>query len=168
MGPASLGRRPHGARTEATLDQDQLRSDRPCTARPTLAASLACFRDGQVLIARRGRPPSRGLWSLPGGRVELGERAAEAAMRELQEETGVRAQVIGLADVVEVILPEAEGAVARHVAILAYAGHWISGEATPGEEATEVAWVRPEALSDYETTPGLALVIERARSLCGE
>jgi ADP-ribose pyrophosphatase YjhB (NUDIX family) len=168
MGPASLGRRPHGARTEAKLDQDQVRSDRSRAARPALAASLACFRDGQVLIARRGRPPSRGLWSLPGGMVELGERAVEAATRELFEETGVRAQVVGLADVVEVIQRGAEGAVARHVAILAYAGHWISGEAIPGEEATEVAWVRPEALSDYEVTPGLAQVVERARSLAGE
>ena len=108
---------------------------------PMLAASLACFRDdGAVLLARRGRAPFSGVWSLPGGLVELGESAADAAARELLEETGVAAEVIGLADLVEVIARDPGGAVERHLAILAFAGRWRSGDPRPGEEAPEVAW----------------------------
>lgn len=134
-------------------------------ARPLLAASLACFRDGEVLIARRGKPPAVGLWSLPGGMVELGETAAEAAVRELHEETGVRAMAVALADVVEVILRSPGGVVERHVTILAYAGRWLAGDGAAGPEATEIAWARPNSLDAFETTPGLAAVVARAAAL---
>nr|WP_210341524.1 NUDIX hydrolase [Methylopila capsulata] len=133
--------------------------------RPLLAASLACFRDGKVLIARRGKPPALGLWSLPGGMVKLGENAADAAVRELHEETGVRATAVALADVVEVILRAPDGVVERHVTILAYAGRWLAGEGATGPEATEIAWARPDRLGALETTPGLAAVVARAAAL---
>ena len=144
--------------TEAT--DDRLRP-----ARPLLAASLACFRDGAVLLARRGRAPSHGLWSLPGGLVELGETAREAAARELLEETGVRAEVVGLADLIEVVKRDEAGVVERHMAVLAYAGRWLSGEPVPGEEATEVAWLAPDRVGELDATPGLADVVRRAAEL---
>lgn len=134
-------------------------------ARPLLAASLACFRDGEVLIARRGKPPALGLWSLPGGMVELGETAAEAAVRELLEETGVRAEALALADVVEVILRAPDGVVERHVTILAYAGRWLAGDGAAGPEAVEIAWARPDRLGALDATPGLAAVVARAAAL---
>ena len=59
--------------------------------RPFLAASIAVFRDGQVLLAERAAPPAARLFSLPGGLVEPGESLQEAALRELEEETGVEA-----------------------------------------------------------------------------
>ena len=68
---------------------------------PLLAVSAAVFRDGRVLIAKRGRPPLDGIWSLPGGLVEPGETLAEAAAREVLEETGVEAESLGVADIVE-------------------------------------------------------------------
>ncbi|MBB3972567.1 NUDIX hydrolase [Hansschlegelia beijingensis] len=139
--------------------------DRLRPARPLLAASLACFRDGAVLLARRGRAPSQGLWSLPGGLVELGETAREAAARELLEETGVRAEVVGLADLVEVVRRDETGAVERHMAVLAYAGRWVSGEPVAGEEATEVAWLAPEQVAGLEATAGLAEVVRRAAEI---
>ncbi|WP_040577206.1 NUDIX domain-containing protein [Methylopila sp. M107] len=135
------------------------------TPRPSLAASLACFRDGAVLIAKRGRAPNKGLWSLPGGGVAFGERAADAALREFEEETGARAESVGMADVVEVILTAPDGAPVRHAVILAFAGRLVSGEPGPSEEAEAVAWVRPENLTSYETTPGLAAVVARAAEL---
>lgn len=135
------------------------------SAGPRLAASLACFRDGAVLIARRGREPNRGLWSLPGGGVEFGETGAEAAIREFREETGAGAEAVGLADVVEVILRDEAGAASRHAVILAFAGRLVSGEPGPTEEAEEVAWVAPRDLGGYATTPGLAAVVAKAACL---
>lgn len=140
--------------------------DRRRPARPLLAASVACFRDdGAVLIARRGKPPAEGLWSLPGGMVELGEPVADAAVRELHEETGVVADIVGLADVVDVIAHGPDGVVERHVAIVAFAGRRLSGDGVCGPEAVEIAWVRPDRITDYETTPGLARVVARAAAL---
>lgn len=133
--------------------------------RPLLAASLACFRDGAVLIARRGREPNRGRWSLPGGSVEFGEAAADAAVRELYEETGARALVLGLAEVVEAIVAGEDGRPARHAVILAYAGRWESGEPAPGEEAEAVAWIAPERLSEFDVTPDLARVVRLAAEI---
>lgn len=137
----------------------------PSDPRPRLAASLACFRDGEVLIARRGRAPNRGVWSLPGGGVEFGETGAEAAAREFFEETGARAEVLGLVDVVEVLRPAEGETAAFHAVILAYSGRLVSGEPAPTEEAEEVAWVRPEALGAYEATPGLGAVVRKAAEI---
>lgn len=133
--------------------------------RIVLAASVACFRDGRALIARRGRAPNRGLWSLPGGRIEFGETAEAAALRELFEETGVSAEIVGLAELVEAIEPDGAGGALRHAVILAYAARWTGGEPEASEEADAFAWVSAEELSSYETTPGLARVVARAAEI---
>ena len=62
--------------------------------RPYLAVSAAIFRDGKVLIVRRARPPAQGVYTLPGGGVELGETLEEAVIREVREETGITAEVV--------------------------------------------------------------------------
>jgi 8-oxo-dGTP pyrophosphatase MutT (NUDIX family) len=131
---------------------------------PTLAASAACFRDGKVLIAKRIRPP---LWSLPGGRIEPGETPEAAAMRELFEETGVEAEIVALAGEREVVLKDEGGGLAARVKIFASAARWRAGEAKPGPEASEIAWVGPEALSAYKTTEGLLPIVMEAKRLIG-
>ncbi|MES1154895.1 MAG: NUDIX hydrolase, partial [Pseudorhodoplanes sp.] len=115
----------------------------------TIAASAACFRNGKVLIAKRFKPP---LWSLPGGRVEPGETPEQAAIRELFEETGVKAELVALAGERDVELKDKDGALAARFHIFAYAARWIAGEAAPGPEASEVAWTEPAMISSYNTT----------------
>jgi ADP-ribose pyrophosphatase YjhB (NUDIX family) len=131
---------------------------------PTLAASAACFRGGKVLIAKRIKPS---IWSLPGGRLEPGETLAEAAMRELFEETGVTAEPVGLAGQTEVIRKDRNGAIVARFQIHAFAARWIAGEAAPGLEASEVAWVEPEEITAYNATEGLLPIVLEARRLLG-
>jgi len=131
---------------------------------PTLAASAACFRGGKVLIAKRIKPP---LWSLPGGRIEPGETPEAAAMRELLEETGVEAEIVALAGEREVVLKDEGGGVAARFKIFAYAARWRAGEAAPGPEATEVAWVAPEEIAAYNATEGLLPIVMEAKRLVG-
>ena len=66
-----------------------------------MGASIAVFKGDTVLLVQRGRAPFRGLWSLPGGSIEPGESAREAALRELKEETGITAEIEGVVENVE-------------------------------------------------------------------
>ena len=92
--------------------------------RPVPAVGVVCFRADHVLLIRRGTPPKQGEWSLPGGRVEPGEPVRAAALRELKEETGVEAELLGLVDVVDAnnvfSVQVAEGALEAHWLVMAY------------------------------------------------
>lgn len=118
---------------------------------PVPCVGVVCLRGDEVLLIRRGQPPRRGDWSLPGGRIEPGERAIDAASRELREETGVEAEITGLIDVVDGLFPEA----GRHYVLVDYAARWVSGEPVAGDDALEARFVpldQVEALVDWEET----------------
>jgi ADP-ribose pyrophosphatase YjhB (NUDIX family) len=133
------------------------------TTRPILAASAACFRGGKLLLARRANPPQ--LWTLPGGRVEAGEVAADAARRELKEETGVDADILGFAGFREMVMRGANGKVERHYVILSFAARWRAGEAQTGAEISAIEWIESEAVARYETTEGLEEIVAAARRI---
>ena len=111
---------------------------------PVPAVGVVCLRGDSVLLIRRGTPPRLGEWSLPGGRIEPGERAVDAALRELREETGVEAEITGLIDVVDGLFPEA----GRHYVLIDYAARWVSGEPVAGDDALEA---RVVALDEIES-----------------
>ena len=93
--------------------------------RPVPAVGTACFRGDDVLLIRRGTKPLAGDWSIPGGRLEFGERTAEGALRELHEETGITARLVGLVDVVDAIFTSRQsGETHRHYVLFDYAAVW--------------------------------------------
>ena len=104
---------------------------------PVPAVGVVCLRGDAVLLIRRGTPPMQASWSLPGGRIEPGERAVDAALRELAEETGVVARLTGLIDVVDGIFPDS----GRHYVLIDYAARWVSGEPVAGDDALEARFV---------------------------
>jgi ADP-ribose pyrophosphatase YjhB (NUDIX family) len=135
--------------------------------RPILAVSAAVFRDGRVLVAQRARGAGRGLWSLPGGAVEWGETLAEAAAREVREETGIEAEIVGLAGEREVRVAGKSGGLDAHYVILCFAARWRAGAGTAGPEVAQVRWLVPEELAGLKTTEGLAEMVAAARRLLG-
>ena len=143
-------------------------SDRLCPSRPILAASVAVLREGRILLAARGKPPSEGLFSLPGGMVETGETLGEAALRELREEVGVEARLIGLIAPVEFIERDEKGHIKHHVVIAAHAARWVSGEPQTGPEAKEIRWVTERDIADLPLTPGVAGILEQAFRIARE
>jgi len=130
--------------------------------KPVLAASIAVFREGKVLLAQRGKAPALGLWSLPGGRIEPGEALQEAVLRELFEEVGIKAQVLGFVDHVEHIARNEAGDITAHAVICAYAGRWLAGEPQLSDEATALAWVDPFNPPDLPMTRRLPEILARA------
>jgi 8-oxo-dGTP diphosphatase len=131
-------------------------------ARPYLAVSAAIFRDGRVLIVRRARPPAHGLYTLPGGGVELGETLEEAVIREVLEETRLEVKPVALAGYRQAIAHDAAGKVERHFVILPFAARWIAGEVALNEELAEAHWLNPAELGGLTTTEGLAQIVAAA------
>jgi 8-oxo-dGTP diphosphatase len=140
-------------------------SDRLYPARPIIAASIAVFRDGKVLLAARKETAANPIYSLPGGLVETGETLREAALRELMEEVGVKARILGFVDQVEYIEHDDEKKVKRHFVVNAFVGEWVAGEATTGPEAPHVMWADPDTLGGIATTKGLNVILEKALAI---
>jgi len=125
---------------------------------PVPAVGVVCLKGDEVLLIRRGTPPRMGEWSLPGGRIEPGERAVDAALRELREETGIEARILGLIDVVDGIFPEA----GRHYVLIDYVAEWISGEPIAGDDAAEAAFMTAETAMGIVAWSETRRVITRA------
>lgn len=131
---------------------------------PQLAVSAAIFRDGRILLVRRAKSPARGLYSLPGGRVEFGETLHAALHREVDEETALKIEIAGLAGWREVV-PAAGGG--GHYLIMSFAARWVAHEPVLNDEHDDFRWLAPDALGDLEVTGGLPEIIEAARRLLG-
>ena len=132
--------------------------------KPRPGASAAIFRDGAVLLVERAAPPFAGLWSLPGGAIEGGELAQAAAARELYEETGIKAEFIGLVDVADVLVEEA-GQLSAHHVIAVYCGLWRAGEAKAASDAAAVRWAKADELPQIDMTPGTLGFIAKAAAM---
>jgi 8-oxo-dGTP diphosphatase len=121
----------------------------PDQMKPIAAVGVVCLRGEEVLLIQRGKPPREGEWSLPGGKIEWGERAAHAALRELHEETGVVAELAGLIDVVDGVFESRQtGEVWAHYVLVDYVARWVSGEPCAGDDARAARFVALSALDE--------------------
>ena len=129
---------------------------------PQLAVSAAIFRDGKILLVRRTRSPAKGVYSLPGGRVEFGEALHTALAREIDEETALRVEIVGLAGWRE-ILPGTGGG--GHYLIMSFAARWTGGEPRLNDELDDFKWLAPDALGGLHVTDGLGQILAAAGRL---
>ena len=126
------------------------------TAAPVVVVGAIVVDDaGRLLVVKRANPPAQGRWSVPGGRVELGESLADAVAREVLEETGLVVEVGALAGVAEVN----DGR--YHVVILDHHARVTGGELLAGDDAAAVAWLRRSELDALELTDGLIAYLEQ-------
>lgn len=116
---------------------------------PLVGVGAVVWRDERVLLIRRGKPPRQDEWSLPGGRQELGETVAEAARREVREETGLDVAVQDVIAVVDLIERDDDGRVRFHYTLIDVLADWRAGEAQAGDDAAAVAWASLDELPRY-------------------
>jgi 8-oxo-dGTP diphosphatase len=139
------------------------------TRAPIAAVGVVCLRGDDILLIKRGAPPLEGRWSLPGGRIEWGERAADAALRELREETGCSADLIGLIDVVDAIIGRRGAESAEppwgHYVLIDYAARWTEGEPRAGDDASDARFYEPAEIAALGLWDETLRIIAAARAM---
>jgi len=130
--------------------------------KPVPGVSTITVRDSKVLLAKRAKKAGYGLWSLPGGHIETGELARDAALRELAEETGITARLDRLIECQDIIYRDAQGQVVFHYVISVFLCHWQHGEAIAATDVSEVMWAQLSDLDNLEMTHGTADLIRKA------
>jgi ADP-ribose pyrophosphatase YjhB (NUDIX family) len=132
---------------------------------PRVGVGAVVFHEDRVLLVRRGKPPSVGRWTLPGGLVEVGETTAEAVCRELMEECSLDIQVIGVAGLLDRIVHDDQGRVRYHYVLVDYLAYARSDRVVAGSDADECRWVTLERIEELEVTDGLVDMIRKAQAL---
>ncbi len=133
--------------------------------RPYVGVGIVVFRGDEVLLVERAKPPIRNRWSIPGGAQEIGETVHEAVRRELMEETGVEADLIGLIDVVDSITRDQDSRVQFHYTLVDFAAEWRSGEAAAADDVAAVRWVPLADLEAMGLWSETVLIIRHGQSM---
>ena len=131
-------------------------------SRPIVGVGAIITHSDTVLLVRRGREPQKGIWSIPGGVLQLGETLEEGVRREVREEVGLDVRVLERVEVVERILPDATGKLEYHYILIDYLCEPAGGILQAADDAAEAAWVDRRDLDEYAITSGTPEVIHRA------
>lgn len=130
---------------------------------PIVGVGALVRRGDEVLLVQRKHEPGKGLWSIPGGLVELGEKVWDAAKREVEEETGLKIELDGLLGVVDNIVSDEQDRVRFHYVLVDFAAHPVGGELrASADEVSGVLWVKISELYQYPTTYTLKRLLHKA------
>jgi len=129
---------------------------------PVVGVAAVVFGGEEVLLVRRGQEPARGVWSLPGGAVEVGETLAQAVVREVREETGLVVEVLGITAVLERLYRDDAGGFPYHYVLIDFACRVREGELQPASDIDAACFAPVAALDDFHLPPFTAQVIRRA------
>lgn len=138
------------------------------TKHPVASVLGVVVHDTKVLLVRRINPPDAGKWGYPGGWIDPGETMAQAAVRELFEETGVRAEARCVFNALDAFDYDDEGALRRQFVMVAVLCTWVSGTPSAGDDVTEAAWFPIANLSSLENvSEGVDTLAYQALKLLG-
>lgn len=133
--------------------------------RPIVAVGAAVCCKGRVLIVQRGKAPSKGVWTVPGGAVDLGETMRQAAAREVKEECGIEVEVGEVVGILDNVVHDEQGRIRYHYAIVDFGAQHISGELCPSDELMGAMWITPAEFDAYSVPAKAREVLLSALSL---
>ncbi|MBW1991446.1 MAG: NUDIX hydrolase [Deltaproteobacteria bacterium] len=129
---------------------------------PLVGVGAVIFRGEEVLLVRRGQEPAKGVWSLPGGLVEVGESLEAALLREVREETGLSVAILGITAVLDRIYRDPDGRIPYHYVLIDFACEYVTGELQPSSDIDAARFVTAVELEDAGLPEYTARVIQRA------
>jgi 8-oxo-dGTP diphosphatase len=132
--------------------------------RPIVGVGAVIIHEGRVVLVKRGHPPLKGEWSLPGGVVELGETLRAAVEREAREETGLIVKAGEVLEVLDRILPGQGGAPEYHYVLIDFLCAVESGELHAGGDAVDTCWAGEAELAKFRLEQPALIVIKKAFS----
>lgn len=138
------------------------RDSRRYPPRPILGVGALIFENDSILLVERGREPLKGLWSLPGGAVEVGEKLDDAIRREVLEETGLVVDPVRVFEIFERIMRDEQGRPEYHYVLIDYVCTVTGGALAPEDDVSGAAWATQRTLDEYRLTEGTRDVIDRA------
>lgn len=130
-------------------------------ARIYVGAGALVHRGGRLLLVKRNERPNRGMWSFPGGEVELGETTEEAAVRELREETGLQVEIEELFAVVTYLPSEFWPTTRNQYIIVDYLAKSGAGRVRLNHESSDFGWFTPKQVQKLRTTRSIKLCAEK-------
>lgn len=122
--------------------------------RPIVGVGVVVVQDDRILLIKRGSEPNKGLWAVPGGKVDLGETLREAARREVMEETGLDVEIGDVIWVGDSITTHG------HIVLIDFVGNVNGGELAASDDADEAAWVAINEADTYPLTPTMYELVE--------
>ena len=141
------------------------KENRRYPTRPLVGVGVVIIKNGEILLVKRKKDPGKGLWSIPGGLVRLGEKLEDAAKREVEEETGLTVSIVKLIDVIDAIYKDQDGQIEYHYVLVDYLGEVVGGMLRPGSDVDEVKWFKLEEVHEVQVTPSFAKLFNKLCSL---
>ncbi len=140
-------------------------SSREYPSQPVCGVGVVCLKGDQVLLVKRAKPPINWQWSIPGGGQELGETTRETALRELKEETGIDARLIGLVDVVDSVSHDEDGQIRFHYTLVDFAAEWIAGDPVGADDVSHAEWTPLDGIDTLGLWSETVRIIREAERL---
>ncbi|OQX85266.1 hypothetical protein B6D60_08170 [candidate division KSB1 bacterium 4484_87] len=135
----------------------------PNSGGPKVGVGAVVFNEkNQILLIKRGNEPNKGIWTIPGGKVELGEPVKEAALREVREECHIDVELIDLLGVVDLILKNKNGNVDFHYVLIDYLAKYKSGTPRADSDVTDIGWFSRDQLDNLDIPSITRKMLEKA------
>lgn len=136
-------------------------SGREYPDRPRVGVGAIVIREGRVLLVQRGIEPSRGLWAIPGGSLELGETIQEGAEREILEETGIVIRAGDPVHTFDFFERDQAGRIRFHYVIVDVTAEYVSGDVRADDDAADARWLSPKDLDALPVARNTLRVLQK-------
>ena len=136
--------------------------DREYPKHPLVGVGAIVMRGDSVLLVKRNKEPSKGMWSIPGGLVEIGETVKDALRREVKEECGVEIEPTELFEVVDAVNRDDKGVARFHYVIVDFLSEWRGGDLSAGSDVADARWTPLNDLQKLNVTDSARTVINKA------